>query len=155
MKISTYITERQIHIGIKHKRKRDIFKELLALLISAGKLPSEDQKNILNSLVEREKLGSTAIGQGIAIPHARITGIKKPLLVIGTSEQGVEFDSLDGEPVHVIFLILSPKDEAGLHLKMLATISKLLRDTFLITKLKKVDTAKKLRILLREQEDKL
>ena len=155
MKISTYITEKQIQIGISHTKKRDIFKELLSILLELDKINSVEQDNILNLLIEREKLGSTAIGHGIAIPHARIDGLDKPLLVIGISNDGIDFDSLDGEPVNIIFLIISPKGEAGLHLKMLATISKLLRDRFLVSKLRETQTAKELRDLLHDQEKKL
>jgi len=155
VKITTYITEKQILLGLHHKKKRDVFKELLDVLLDLHKVSSASYDTILKSLIEREKLGSTAIGQGIAIPHARVEEIRKPLLVIGIKKEGMDFDSLDGEPVYVIFLIISSRREAGLHLKMLATISKLLRDKFFVEKLRTVDTPREVRELIKFQESRM
>jgi PTS system nitrogen regulatory IIA component len=138
VKISSFLHEDHILIGIKHKRKSDIFKELLAPLVADHTLPQTDLTSITAALVDREKLGSTAIGQGIAIPHARIEGIAQPIMAVGVSADGIDFDSLDGAPVKLVFLILSPKHEAGTHLKLLASISKLLRDLMFVDKLTKV-----------------
>lgn len=155
MKISSYIVEEQIQIGVLHKRKRDIFKELLLNLTDLGKIDQSEQGTILDLLIEREKLGSTAIGHGIAIPHARVDNISEPLLVICVSREGVDFDSLDGELVFIIFLIISPKGEAGLHLKMLATISRLLRDRFLAANIREASTPAQVKAMLCEQEKRL
>ena len=83
MKLSDYISEKQIIIGIESKKKKDILGELLGLLIKLKKISPRSKKKILSGLLAREKLGSTALGGGVAIPHARLDLIKKPLIVIG------------------------------------------------------------------------
>jgi len=145
--------EDHIVVGIKHKRKSDIFKELMAPLATDNTIPLTAQAQILIALGDREKLGSTAIGQGIAIPHARIDGIAQPILVVGVASEGIDFDSLDGLPVKLVFLILSPKHEAGTHLKLLASISKLLRDGMLVDKMTKAKTGPELCALILKRED--
>ena len=152
MKLSDYISEKQIIIGIESKKKKDILGELLGLLIKLKKISPRSKKKILSGLLAREKLGSTALGGGVAIPHARLDLIKKPLIVIGISKKGLDFDSLDGEPVYIIFLILSPKETEGLHLKILATISKLLRDKYLLSRLKTASKSREVKELIRLQE---
>ena len=79
-------------------------------------------------ILEREKLGSTGIGEGIAIPHGKMKGIDRILCAFGRSKEGVDFDAVDGKPVHIIFLLLAPEDSAGLHIQMLSRISRILRD---------------------------
>ncbi len=152
MKLSDYISEKQIIIGIESKKKKDILGELLGLLIKLKRISPRSKKKILSGLLAREKLGSTALGGGVAIPHARLDLIKKPLIVIGISKKGLDFDSLDGEPVYIIFLILSPKETEGLHLKILATISKLLRDKYLLSRLKTASKSREVKELIRLQE---
>ena len=155
MKLSDYISERQIIIGIKSKKKKDTLKELLDTLIKLKKVSSSSRDEVLLSLLARERLGSTAIGQGIAIPHARLEIIRKPLVVIGLSEKGLDFDSLDQELVNIIFLIISPRELEGIHLKLLATISKLLRDKFFLERLKKSRKIREIKDLIKAQEDRI
>ena len=124
----------------------------MGLLIKLKRISPRSKKKILSGLLAREKLGSTALGGGVAIPHARLDLIKKPLIVIGISKKGLDFDSLDGEPVYIIFLILSPKETEGLHLKILATISKLLRDKYLLSRLKTASKSREVKELIRVQE---
>lgn len=152
MRLSDYISEKQIIIGIEGKKKREVLEELLGLLIKLKKISPRSKKKVLSALLAREKLGSTALGGGVAIPHVRLELIKKPLIVVGVSKRGLDFDSLDGEPVFIIFLILSPKDLEGLHLKILATISKLLRDKYFLSRLKSVSKPRQVKELIRTQE---
>lgn len=79
-------------------------------------------------ILEREKLGSTGIGEGIAIPHGKMKGIDRILCAFGRSKEGVDFDAIDKKPVHIFFLLLAPEDSAGLHIQMLSRISRILRD---------------------------
>ena len=81
-------------------------------------------------LLDREALGSTGIGQGIAIPHGKTGAVKSLIAAFGLSRKGVDFESLDGEPAYIFFLLLAPKESAGPHLKALAKISRLLKDKF-------------------------
>ena len=155
MKLSDYISERQIIIGLDTGKKKEVLQGLLEVLANLKKITYSSKDTILAGLLAREKLGSTAIGQGIAIPHARLELVKKPLVVIGLSGKGLDFDSLDGEPVHIIFLILSPKELEGLHLKLLATISKLLRDKFFLERLKKARKIREIKELIKTQEERI
>lgn len=101
----------------------------------------------------REKLGSTGIGQGVALPHARIENIKKPIVLIGISQKGIDFSSLDGAPVYIIFLIISPIFQEGLHLKLLAKISRLLKDKYFLERLKELRSPQEIIEFIRRQED--
>jgi PTS system nitrogen regulatory IIA component len=106
--------------------KKDALKELVSVLKKANLITNEQE--VVDVIFEREKLGSTGIGDGVAIPHGKLKGIRKIICVFGRSLQGVEFDSIDQKPAHIFFLLLAPENSASLHLKMLSRISKLLRD---------------------------
>ncbi|HQO65059.1 MAG TPA: PTS sugar transporter subunit IIA, partial [Syntrophorhabdus sp.] len=88
----------------------------------------KNEQEVVNVIFEREKLGSTGIGDGVAIPHGKLKGIRRIICVFGRSLHGVDFDSIDQKPAHIFFLLLAPENSASLHLKMLSRISKLLRD---------------------------
>jgi PTS system nitrogen regulatory IIA component len=96
------------------------------VLVQEGKLP--DQDRVVEVLLEREKLGSTGIGDGIAIPHGKMGGIKELVASFGRSITGVNFESVDNKPTHLFFLLVAPENSAGVHLKALARISRLLKD---------------------------
>ena len=100
----------------------------------------------------REALGSTAIGQGIAIPHGKSDSVDNIVGALGISKQGIDFDSLDGEPAYIFFLLVAPIDSAGPHLKALARISRLLKDKFIRDSLKSV-TDEKTMLKIVQQED--
>ncbi len=87
-----------------------------------------DKVELLNALLEREKLGSTGIGDGVAIPHGKLNGLDNIILLFGKSGQGVEFDAIDRKSVCMVFLLVAPADSAGLHLKALARLSRMLRE---------------------------
>lgn len=87
-----------------------------------------DRAELLKILLERERLGSTGIGDGIAIPHGKLRRLAKPVLAFGRSLKGIDFDALDGRKVQLFFLLLAPEDAVGVHLKMLARISRILKD---------------------------
>jgi PTS system nitrogen regulatory IIA component len=111
---------------LKAKNKRDVLSELSGSFLTAyGNL---DHEGVLNALLEREKLGSTCIGEGIAIPHGKLVGLDNLIAAFGRSVEGIEFNALDGKPVHIFFLLMAPENSAGQHLKALAKISRMLRD---------------------------
>jgi PTS system nitrogen regulatory IIA component len=93
--------------------------------------PIKEKEKLVKTLMNREALGSTGIGQGIGIPHAKSNAIKELIGALGISQSGVDFDSLDGEPTKIFFLLVAPEDAAGPHLKALARISRMLKDKFL------------------------
>jgi PTS system nitrogen regulatory IIA component len=95
------------------------------MIIKGGR--NLDKLQVLDILLQREKLGSTGIGDGVAIPHGKLGTLQDIVLAFGRSREGVAFDSIDGRPVHLFFLLLAPENSAGQHLKALAKISKMLK----------------------------
>lgn len=126
MTIEEALEESCVIADLKGVTKEDALKELVSALKKANLIKNEQE--VVNVIFEREKLGSTGIGDGVAIPHGKLKGIQKIICVFGRSLQGVEFDSIDQKPAHIFFLLLAPENSASLHLKMLSRISKLLRD---------------------------
>jgi Kef-type K+ transport system membrane component KefB/mannitol/fructose-specific phosphotransferase system IIA component (Ntr-type) len=115
--------------GLQAVTRREAVEELVTLIADVAKL---DRLAVLQSVWAREEIVSTGIGHGVALPHARIPKLPKPLVAIGLSEAGVDFDSPDGAPAHAIFLILTPFESPGIQLEIAAEISKLFRDPHLL-----------------------
>jgi PTS system nitrogen regulatory IIA component len=128
MKILDFLVADAINVKLSSTSKKDVLFELIEPLVKAGKVT--DGKKMVEVLLEREELGSTGIGQRIAIPHGKSPVVKELAAAFGVSAQGVDYDSLDGEPVNLFFVLVAPDDSAGVHLKALARISGLLRDKF-------------------------
>lgn len=137
IKLPDLLKEKYIELGLKEKEKTKLIAELADIVVKSGRI--KNKKAVFKAILEREKLGSTAIGNGVAVPHAKIKGIKKPLLTLGRSAKGVDFDALDGEMTYLFFMLISPQEEVGLHLKILAKISHLVRDKFIVERLKKIN----------------
>ncbi|HOC01862.1 MAG TPA: PTS sugar transporter subunit IIA [Candidatus Ratteibacteria bacterium] len=153
MKISEFISEKEIIIGMKATEKQAALDELLQVLEKNNLI--QDRKQVLDILLEREKLGSTGIGQGIAVPHAKTDQVKNLVCALGTSEKGINFDSLDGEPVYIIFLVLAPSGATGIHLKALAKIARLLKDKVFRNYLRMSKTPEEAYQIIKEDEDRL
>ncbi|MCM8788156.1 MAG: PTS sugar transporter subunit IIA [Candidatus Omnitrophica bacterium] len=153
MKISEFISENEIVIGLKATEKQAALDELLQVLEKNGLL--QDRKQVLEALIEREKLGSTGIGQGIAVPHTKTDQIKDLVCALGISEKGVNFESLDGEPVFIIFLVLAPSGATGIHLKALAKIARLLKDKVFRNYLRMSKSPKEAYQIIKEDEERL
>ncbi len=130
MKISDFLCSKAVAVDLKATTKEEVISELVDLLISAGPIEKRHKNKIVEVLLAREALGSTAIGQGIAIPHGKSDCVEKLVGSLGISKKGINFDSLDGEPAHIFFLLIAPIDSAGPHLKALARISRILKDKF-------------------------
>jgi PTS system nitrogen regulatory IIA component len=130
MQIMDFLSKKAITMDIKSTKKEDVLRELVDALINAGEIEKRHRNKLVEALMNRESLGSTAIGQGIAIPHAKSDCVEKLVAAFGLSRKGVDFDSLDGEPAHIFFLLVAPQDSAGPHLKALARISRLLKDKY-------------------------
>jgi PTS system nitrogen regulatory IIA component len=103
--------------------------------------------------MEREKLGSTGIGQGVAIPHGKSDATQNLVGALGVSKRGVEFEALDGEPVHVIFLLVAPHESQGQHLKALSRISRLLKDKFFRQALKEAKSVQEIEKIIKEEDE--
>ncbi|MFC1591715.1 PTS sugar transporter subunit IIA [Thermodesulfobacteriota bacterium] len=126
MKISEIISPKLIIASLQGTTKKQVLEELVKHL--AHDKESIDADELLRVLIEREKLGSTGIGGGIAIPHGKLQGLDAIALVFGKSVDGIDFDAIDGKPVNLVFLLVAPSNSAGVHLKALARLSRLLKN---------------------------
>jgi PTS system nitrogen regulatory IIA component len=124
MKIIDFLPKEGIIPDLAATTKKDVIIEL----VSALRFPGLDPDRLVQILLEREKLGSTGIGDGVAIPHGKVDSIDRLLASFGRSQKGVDFDSLDGKPTYLFFLLVAPENSAGIHLKALARISRLFKD---------------------------
>jgi fructose-specific phosphotransferase system IIA component len=154
MKIMDFLCKRAITADIKAANKEEVIKELVNLLIEAGEVEKKDRNKLMELLMAREELGSTAIGQNVGIPHTKSDCVKHMVAAFGISQKGVEFNSLDGEPVHIFFLLIAPKDSAGPHLKALARISRLLKDKYIRESLKQAKDEKTILNILTQEDTK-
>jgi PTS system nitrogen regulatory IIA component len=124
MRILDALNKNAIIDDLKAKDKKGILEELVFPLVE---ITGIDQAILVNVLIERERLGSTGIGGGVGIPHGKLDELTSIVLGFGVSRSGVDFESMDGKPAHLFFLLLTPENSAGLHLKLLARISRLLK----------------------------
>jgi len=152
MKILDILPEENVLAELHGRTKLEVLAELAAAL--AARHPEIDKDRLVEVLLEREKLGSTAIGEGIAIPHGKLSKLSGVLAVFGRSRAGVDFQSLDGGPTHLFFLLVAPEDASGAHLKALARVSRLLRDKGFRNRLLAAETAAELYQIIREEDEK-
>ncbi|MBI4643332.1 MAG: PTS sugar transporter subunit IIA [Deltaproteobacteria bacterium] len=124
MKIIELLDPKCIVPNLQAVNKRGVLEELAAVLVSGHK--EVNLQTVVEVLLDRERLGSTGIGDNIAIPHGKLPQLSGMLLAFGRSVKGVDFDSIDGKPSHLFFLLLAPANSTGLHLKALAKISRML-----------------------------
>jgi nitrogen PTS system EIIA component len=126
MKIVDLIRREMILPQLKSTDKTGIIKELAAHL--ASNHPGVEESQLSRVLVEREGLASTAIGEGVAIPHGKLPTVSQIVAVLGRARRGVDFDSMDGQPTHLFFVLVAPENSTGAHLKALARISRVFKD---------------------------
>ncbi|MDR0723751.1 MAG: PTS sugar transporter subunit IIA [Endomicrobium sp.] len=151
MKIMDFLSQDAIIVDLKATDKKAAIIELVDALEKTKKIKKTDK--IINVVLEREKLGSTGIGQGVAIPHAKIDVLTEQMGVLGISHKGIEFNSLDGELVHIVFLLVGPVEVAGQHLKALSRISRLFKDKFLRQAIREVKTAEDVVKIIQQEDD--
>ena len=156
MQLMDFLSKKAIVMDIKGAKKEDVMRELVDALINAGEIEKRYRNKLVEALMAREALGSTAIGQGIAIPHAKSDCVTKLVAAFGLSKKGVDFDSLDGELAYIFFLLVAPQDSAGPHLKALARISRLLKDKYFRDSLRSSTEEKAvIKIITQEDEKKV
>ena len=152
MKLSEIIPDGAISEDLQATAKEDVIKEMVNALVAAGKIQESVSKKIVKALMDREELGSTGIGSGVAVPHAKHDAITDLVCAFGRSKKGINFDALDGEPVYVVFLLLSSKSASGAHLEALAFISRLVRDDKYVRFLRDAKDIRDIRELLAEAD---
>jgi nitrogen PTS system EIIA component len=152
MKIVDFIREDLILPELSATAKPDVLVELASHLASHHNGVSRDE--LLRVLVEREKLASTAIGEGVAIPHGKLDAVGKLVACVGRAREGVDFDSMDGRPTHLFFVLVAPENSTGVHLKALARISRLFKDPEFRTRLMAAEGAKEMFEVIADEDAK-
>lgn len=127
MTYSNLFREKNIVDDLQAEEKRAVMEEMMDAAIERGLCPKSRRKVILEGLLERERLGSTGLGHGVAVPHVKIDGLQNRISILARSKRGVDFNAVDGEPVSIFFLLVSSKKDADEHLSVLQWISRLAR----------------------------
>ena len=151
MKIVEMLKPEYIIEALQSDKKKDVLLELSAPFLK--NYPELDPDIALSVLMAREKLGSTGIGEGIAIPHGKIVGLDNLIVCFGRSAAGIDFNAMDRNPVHLFFLLLAPENSAGQHLKMLAKISRMLKDSRFRAKLMEAKSRDEIFGMISQQDD--
>ena len=151
MKLSEIIAESDIIPDLRAKDKREVLEELTEVIVDHE--PALDKSALIKVLLERERLGSTGIGDGVAIPHGKFKGVRQPMISFGRSRKGLDFDSMDGEPTYLFFLLVAPEHSASIHLKALAKIAKILKNHSFRKILMEAPNKKELYQSIIEQDD--
>lgn len=150
MKIIDVLNKASITVDLKATDKKGVLEELVA---SVAGITNASREEMVRVLLDRERLGSTGIGDGIGIPHGKLKGLDKLVLGFGLSRKGVDFESMDNRPTYLFFLLITPENSTGPHLKLLARISKLLKDEQLREKLKNVSDPDEIYEIIREADE--
>jgi PTS system nitrogen regulatory IIA component len=150
MKILDVLPKEAIIADLKSRTKTEVLDELVTPLARRSGVSPEE---LVRVLLERERLGSTGIGGGIGIPHGKLRDLDNLMIAFGLSRKGVDFESLDGEPARIFFLLLTPENSTGLHLKMLARISRILKNEPFKERLMASDGADQIYEILKEEDE--
>ena len=141
-------------LGLESEEREGVLREMVGFLKKRNRITKE--KDLYEKLTQREKLGSTAIGEGVAIPHCKMKGVKDPIVMLGVSKNGVDFHSLDGNPSHLFFLVVSSPDNPSLNLQILAAIAHLVRKAnSLLKKVLEATSIPDILDIIREEEEKI
>ncbi len=153
MKILEILDKRFIVSDLAARDKEGVLRELVRVIARAEK--QVDEERMVEILMEREALGSTGIGEGVAIPHGKSKTVKRLLASFGRSVPGMDFQSMDGKPTHLFFLLVAPEDSAGIHLKALAQISRLMKDAAVRKRLMEAGTGEEIYSIFAEGDGKV
>ncbi|PID58021.1 PTS fructose transporter subunit IIA [candidate division KSB3 bacterium] len=152
MKLTDILSESSIVADLHADDKTAVLERLVEAVASTH--PDIDRQEILAVLLEREELGSTGIGDGIAIPHGKSANLAQIISGFGLSKDGIDFDSLDGKPANLFFLLVAPEDSVGVHLKMLARISRMLKNSSFQEKLLQANSQQEIYQIISEEDAK-
>ena len=150
MKILDVLLKEAILSDLKANDKKRVLEELVT---PVARIADLNHDYLVKVLMERERLGSTGIGEGIGIPHGKVKDLESLVLGFGLSKKGVDFDSMDGQPAHIFFLLLTPENSTGLHLKLLARISKILKNDPFKQKLLRAKNRDEIYSIIKEEEE--
>jgi PTS system nitrogen regulatory IIA component len=150
MKILDVLPKEAIIPDLKSRTKNEVLEELVGPL---AHLAGMSRKELVGVLLERERLGSTGIGGGIGIPHGKLKDLDNLMIGFGLSRKGVDFESLDGEPTRIFFLLVTPENSTGLHLKMLARISRILKNEPFKERLLRADSTDQIYEIIKEEDE--
>lgn len=153
MKFADFIATEAIQSDLEAEDKEGVIREMVQSLLGAGGVQEEEFESIIKAILKREELGSTGIGRGVAVPHTKHPSVDRLVGTVAVSRDGVDFQSLDGEKVHLFFLLISPPDRPGDHLRALENISRQLRNDTFCRFLKQSKTADDIRQLLEEADN--
>ncbi len=153
MKFSDFVQLKSIKAELAASDKESVIREMVQCLIDSGQLGTDEQENIVQAILKREELGSTGIGRGIAVPHTKHASVSQPVGAVAVSPSGVDFQSLDGEPVQLFFMLISPPDQPSEHLRALENISKQLQDETFCRFLKQSKTPADIQQILEEADN--
>ena len=153
MKFSDFINVASIKANLEADEKSSVIRELVESLAAAGAIAAADAQGIVAAIMKREELGSTGIGRGVAVPHTKHASVERLVGTVGVSTEGVDFNSLDGDKVQLLFLLVSPPDRPGDHLRALENISRQLRDDTFCRFLKQARSAHDMQLLLDEADN--
>lgn len=151
MKIMDMLKKEFILEEVRAENKREALAEIVGVLAQGN--VGAGPEAMLRVLLEREKLGSTGIGDGIAIPHGKLAGLEEMVIAFGRSSRGIEFDAMDGKPVHLVFLLIAPENSAGQHLKALAKISRMMKNDAYRQALRTAGSHEELVRIITEKDD--
>ena len=152
MKFADFIRVPAIKADLAAVDKDSAIGELVAGLVAANEIAADEQESIVKAIMKREELGSTGIGRGVAVPHTKHPSVSRLIGTVGVSSEGVDFNSLDGEKVQLFFLLISPPDRPGDHLRALENISRQLRDDTFCRFLKQAKSTHDVQLLLDEAD---
>jgi PTS system nitrogen regulatory IIA component len=159
MKIVDFVRPELIVPELQARDKAEVIRELADHLAAhvggqKGAPGSIDREQLAKVLMERERLASTAIGEGVAIPHGKLDAVGKLVACVGRAPQGVDFDSMDGRPTHLFFVLVAPENSTGVHLKALARISRLFKDPEFRTRLMQAKGGEELYKVIADEDAK-
>ncbi len=153
MKFADFVSREAIRADLVAEDKEGVIREMVEALRDSGKISPDQMEDVVRQVMKREELGSTGIGRGVAVPHTKHSSVEELVGTVAVSKQGVNFQSLDGEKVYLLFLLISPLDRPGDHLRALENISRQLRDDSFCRFLKQSKTREDVEVLLEEADN--
>jgi PTS system fructose-specific IIA component/PTS system nitrogen regulatory IIA component len=153
MKFADFVSREAIRADLTAEDKEGVIREMVRSLLDCKKIKADEEEGIVKAILKREELGSTGIGRGVAVPHTKHPSVDRLVGTVAISNEGVNFSSLDGEKVHLLFLLISPPDRPGDHLRALENISRQLRDDTFCRFLRQAGSVEDIQQLLDEADN--